>query len=200
MTTSSRGRPRTTSREELEAVAISLFRARGFAATTVPMIADAGGVGRSTVFRYWASKSDIVWGEFERHLERLTVTLEATDVTSPPIRAAADAVVSTLEASIAATPNWLDRFELIDASPDLAAHSAGMWARWTEIVSTHLAVRVDADRDDPRVRGAAAAMQGAFVAVLRLWERDSDESRSVRDALDEAFDTMCEHVEPWLGS
>lgn len=38
-----------------------LFTENGYSATTVPVIAEASGVGRATVFRYWGSKSEIVW-------------------------------------------------------------------------------------------------------------------------------------------
>src|SRR4051812_3858642 len=62
------GRPAVTTREELELIALQLFADRGFDSTTVDDVADAAGIGRRTFFRYFASKNDVVWGDFEAAL------------------------------------------------------------------------------------------------------------------------------------
>src|ERR671911_699689 len=46
------GRRRSTSRAELERVALGLFATKGFDETTVDDIAAAAGIGRRTFFRY----------------------------------------------------------------------------------------------------------------------------------------------------
>src|SRR6201995_2120381 len=71
------GRPPTTTREEIERVALGLFAERGFEATTVEDIATAVGVGRRTLFRYFESKNDIAWGDFDWVMERLREALGA---------------------------------------------------------------------------------------------------------------------------
>ena len=45
--------------------------ARGTTSTTVDDIATAVGIGRRTFFRYYESKLDVVWGEFDAELVRL---------------------------------------------------------------------------------------------------------------------------------
>jgi AcrR family transcriptional regulator len=59
------GRPAVTTREELELVALQLFAERGFDSTTVDDVAEAAGIGRRTFFRYFASKNDVVWGDWD---------------------------------------------------------------------------------------------------------------------------------------
>ena len=63
------GRPEVTSHAEIEAAAFRLFAARGFEQTTLAAIADEVSVSRRTLFRYYASKNDIPWGQFDRTLD-----------------------------------------------------------------------------------------------------------------------------------
>jgi AcrR family transcriptional regulator len=55
-----RDRQKEAVRRELRAVALMLFKERGFAATTVDDIAREAGVSRSTFFRYFGSKTAVV--------------------------------------------------------------------------------------------------------------------------------------------
>jgi len=53
------GRPEATSHAAIEQAAFRLFGDSGFDATTLDAIAAEVGVGRRTLFRYYASKNDI---------------------------------------------------------------------------------------------------------------------------------------------
>ena len=55
-----------------------MFGERGFEETTVDDVAEALGVSRRTLFRYFASKNDMVWGDFDWVLARLRSCLDAT--------------------------------------------------------------------------------------------------------------------------
>src|SRR4051794_37424500 len=74
---STRGRPGSTSLAAIEQAAFRLFTSRGFGGTTLDDIAAAVGVSRRTVLRYYASKNDIAWGQFEGTLDGFRATLEA---------------------------------------------------------------------------------------------------------------------------
>jgi len=66
VTTPSRiGRAPATTHGELSAIALELFLERGYEETTVDDIAAAAGIGRRTLFRYFPSKNDLPWGDFD---------------------------------------------------------------------------------------------------------------------------------------
>src|ERR1700710_1824090 len=71
------GRPRLTSRRAIELVALRLFDEHGFEATTVEQISEAAGVSRRTFFRYFDSKADVLWAEFDTEVQSLHALLAA---------------------------------------------------------------------------------------------------------------------------
>src|SRR4051794_1936863 len=73
------GRRRSTTPEQISDVAIDLFAARGFDDVSVDDVAQAAGIARRTLFRYYASKSAIPWGEFDTHLAHLRNLLDKVD-------------------------------------------------------------------------------------------------------------------------
>src|SRR5690606_39793013 len=77
----------------LERRAFELFARQGFDETTVDDIAAAAGIARRTFFRYFASKNDLVWGDFEGQLRRLRTLLDETDPRTPTMDAVRRAVV-----------------------------------------------------------------------------------------------------------
>ncbi|TAL19122.1 MAG: TetR family transcriptional regulator, partial [Frankiales bacterium] len=79
----SAGRPPATSRAELEVAALELFHRDGFDGTTVDRIAEAAGVSRRTFFRYYASKNDVVWGDFDAGLRAMEARLARTPADVP---------------------------------------------------------------------------------------------------------------------
>ena len=74
------GRPAVTTRAELEQISLAIFSEQGFDVTSVDEIAAAAGIGRRTFFRYFKSKNDAVWGDFDVQLE----SFESWFDTCPP--------------------------------------------------------------------------------------------------------------------
>ena len=73
------GRRRSTSWEHISNVAIDLFAARGFDEVSVDDVAEAAGIARRTLFRYYPSKNALPWGDFEAHLARMRDLLSDLD-------------------------------------------------------------------------------------------------------------------------
>jgi len=68
-------RAASPTREAVVAAAIELFAERGYDATSVDQIARAAGVSRSTFFRQFGGKEDVVFADHEVLLQRLQAEL-----------------------------------------------------------------------------------------------------------------------------
>lgn len=68
--------PASPVRPAVVAAALTLFDTQGFEATSVDQIAKAAGVSRSTFFRQFGGKEDVVFADHEEILAELRVYLE----------------------------------------------------------------------------------------------------------------------------
>ncbi|MGY3378370.1 AcrR family transcriptional regulator [Arthrobacter sp. TE12231] len=59
------GRPATIDPDAVARIALHLFAERGYEQTSMEDIAGAAGIGRKSLYRYFASKADLVWGGIE---------------------------------------------------------------------------------------------------------------------------------------
>lgn len=73
-------------RDRIHAAALSLFRKRGFDATTMRDIATAGGVALGAAYYYFPSKEAIVLAYYERTHERSTAQAEEVFARSADVR------------------------------------------------------------------------------------------------------------------
>jgi TetR/AcrR family transcriptional regulator, regulator of mycofactocin system len=185
------GRPPASSRAEIEAVALRLFTDRGFDETTVDDIATEAGIGRRTFFRYFRSKNDVIWGEFDAGLERLRESLRAAPPDADWWAALRRAVVEFNRLDPAEVPLHRVRMELILHVPALQAYSTLMYGAWREVVAEFVAERTGAKPDDfePSLVGHTAL--AAAVAAYEQWLREP--SRSLDRLLDEAMSWLAGH-------
>ena len=77
--------------ERLVDAAFDLFAERGYEHTTVDDIAERAGVGRTTFFRYYRSKEDVIFPEHDRLIAAVQQRLD-TSSESTAIVAVTDAV------------------------------------------------------------------------------------------------------------
>ncbi len=64
-------RQRPLTRVEVADVAVRLFRERGYEATSATEIAEAAGVSRSTFFRQFRSKDDVIFADHDELLDQI---------------------------------------------------------------------------------------------------------------------------------
>ncbi|MDR6199198.1 AcrR family transcriptional regulator [Microbacterium sp. SORGH_AS428] len=65
----------SAARDDVVAAALDLFARQGFEATSVDQIAQAAGISRSTFFRQFGGKDDVVFADHELLLDRLRAYL-----------------------------------------------------------------------------------------------------------------------------
>jgi mycofactocin system transcriptional regulator len=178
------GRPPTTTHAEIERIALDLFARRGFEATTVDDIATAVGVGRRTLFRYFESKNDIAWGDFDWVMERLREALDE-GAGLPLMEALRRGVVESNRYPPEQEAGLRTRMTLITGTAALQAHSALRYAEWRGVVATWAAGRRGEAPDDlvPRVIGYAAL--GSAMASFERWVASEDED--LLELIDAAF-------------
>jgi len=182
------GRPEATSHAAIEQAAFRLFAEHGFDATTLDAIAAGVGVGRRTLFRYYASKNDIPWGQFDRTLDGFRTILTAMPEDLPLHEAVHRGVLAFNEFPEDARPPHRDRMRLILRTPTLQAHSVLRYAEWRAVIAEYVAGRLGLEPGDllPRTVG-----QVSLALALSAYEQWLDSpGASLHELLDAAMGAL----------
>jgi AcrR family transcriptional regulator len=110
-----RGRPRDEDlaqrrREEILEVATRLFAARGFPAMDVQDVADALGVGKGTVYRYFPTKRELFLAAADRAMRLLKEHIDAAAEGADDALAQIEAPVEAYLGFFAARPEFAELF------------------------------------------------------------------------------------------
>ena len=163
------GRKPVTSRADLEHVAFDLFDRQGFERTTVDDIARAAGIGRRTFFRYFPSKNDVPWGNFEAELDRMRLRLKAL----PPQMALMDAIRVAIVDFNTFAPEQIvwhrRRMRLILQTPALQAHSTLRYAAWRQVIGEFVGERIGQCPDALAPRTIGYVALGVAIAAYEQW-------------------------------
>ena len=173
-----RGRPRSTSRRDLQSIALRLFTVQGFENTTIEQIATEAGVSERTFFRYFATKASVLWAEFETEVETIRVTLAAVPDDVPlmdAIRRAAETVRAVRQghAGTAALPP--------------RGTNRSLYSSPNPLSGVAFAAKVDLLREmdayarsrDPRVTQVSVSLAGSWQAV-RIVRADGNQVGDIR--------------------
>jgi mycofactocin system transcriptional regulator len=182
------GRPAVTSKGELELLALELFAERGFEQTTVEDLAEAAGIARRTFFRYFPSKNDVVYGDFDAALEELRSRLRATPPDVPLLDGLREAVLAFNALPAEAEPQHRVRMALVLHTPALQAHSTLRYAGWRGVVAEHAAERLGMESHDFLPQLLAHQALACAVAAYEQWL--AHPGSDLAALLDEAFRSL----------
>jgi mycofactocin system transcriptional regulator len=181
----STGRPPSTTHDQIAETALSLFAERGFEQTTVEAIAKEVGVGRRTIFRYFPSKNDMVWGDFEQVMGRLRFHLEEAGPEVAPMDALRRAVVLSNSYPDEQLPGLRIRMTLITSVPALQGHSMLRYEAWRAVVAEWAAPVLDEPVQGLGPQALAHAALGTAMATFGRWVAEPE--IDLGEALDHAF-------------
>jgi mycofactocin system transcriptional regulator len=182
------GRRRSTSWDHISNVAIDLFSARGFDDVSVDDVAEAAGIARRTLFRYYPSKNALPWGDFEAHLSHMRDLLSGLDPDVPIRAALRTALLAFNTFDEAETARHRQRMRVILETAALQAYSMTMYAGWRAVVAAFVARRLGLDSADLVPQTVAWTMLGVALSAYEHWL--ADESTSLTEELSAAFDTV----------
>jgi mycofactocin system transcriptional regulator len=177
-----------TSHAVIESIAFGLFEEHGFEATTMDDIAAAVGVGRRTLFRYYPSKNDIPWGQFDESLVVFRRSLREVPPDLPLWEAIREAIIAYNSFDDAALPQHRRRMCLLLETPALLAHSELRYTAWRSVVADFIAARLHQRATDlvPALAGRVAL--AVAISAYENWL--ADDSRVLLDLIREAADNL----------
>lgn len=164
-----RGRPLEVDPESIARVALSLFLERGFDETSLDDVAEAAQVSRRTLFRYFTSKRELVWGGSAEAIERMREALANAPETEPALDALRRAHVASVTFPAEVVEPTRQRLRLIAANAELRAWGATRTEGALELLAEFLARRTGREPDDLGPRVAAHAMSAAASAAIFWW-------------------------------
>ncbi len=167
-----RERTRRAVQKEIANAAMRLFVDRGFETTTIDDIAAAAGMSRRSVFRYFATKEEIVVGKLNLGTEEMLATLRERPLDEPvwtSLRRVFDIAgepdeqqaLKPVQRMIFATAPLLAVYlERVQSMQDAVANTLG--ERAAEAGTPYTA-------DDPTPQALAAAAFGCLNAAQHTW-------------------------------
>jgi len=176
------GRARATTHGHLSHVALELFVSRGFEDTTMDDVAEAAGVSRRTLFRYYPSKNDLPWGDFDGMLDAMRAHLASM----PPELALTDAlrqavlVFNTFPAD--ERDLHRERMRLLLTVPALLAHSTLRYTAWRQVIADFAAQRMLVPAHALEPQALAWSCLGVCIAAYEQWLSDDVDLPELLDA------------------
>jgi TetR/AcrR family transcriptional regulator, regulator of mycofactocin system len=182
------GRPPSTTREQLQRIAIEMFSAHGYDEVTIEALAAAAGIGRRTFFRYFDSKADALMADFDQEVERLRSALAGSDPGLPVMDAIRCAIVAVNDYHAEDLVLFRQRLQLQHSNPALLANGILHYEHWQSAVAEFAAVRLGLAADDLLPQVIARSVFGAAYAGFMSWL--ADDSGDLSPRLDAALGAL----------
>jgi AcrR family transcriptional regulator len=175
-----------SARERLAEAAFALFDERGYEQTTVDDITERAGLGRTTFFRHYRSKEDVIFPDHDRLLEQVAERLH-TSSHATALAAVSDAVRLVLLHYVEEGDLARRRYALTSRVTALRDREIASVARYQRLFREFIAgwMAGSAEPDPLRAELMAAAVVAAHNHVLRRWLRGEspEPAREVDGAL-----------------
>jgi len=163
-----RERKKQQTRQLILEAAARLFTERGFESVTVAEIARSADVSEVTVFNYFASKEDLVFGRMEFFEDTLIAAVRGRQAGESVLAAFMRPVLDGCK-NLAAEES-AERISragaLINSSPALQVREREVVARYTRLLVAVVAEGTGMTSDDVELQGVASALMGVHRALV----------------------------------
>jgi len=178
-------RKQRQARQRIIEAAQELFFERGFDGVSVGDIAERAEVGRTTFFRHFGDKQEVVFAKEQELLDAITAVRQADDTPAPrnPTEAVEQLrpIVLALCAQATADPDDYTRhFQLIEQNPELRARDAVKMQQIADKLSDLLVHR---GSDEATARFAAQIAMACYQTAKNL----GNNPRTLADEIQTAF-------------
>lgn len=185
-----RERKQQRTRRGLIDAAMSLFAERGFENVTVTEIADAAEVGRTTFFRYFDDKQEVLFARDDELLDKVASVLDQAAQPEVPLGDSIETALVVLRAGLQALSSaivqdarWLpERERLIQENTSLQARNLLKQNRFLNMSIDRLVQHGANRRSATLAAGIAAACYATAYAAAA-----DDPARRLPDAIDTAL-------------
>ncbi len=168
----------------------------GYATTTAGQLADAIGMSRSTFFRRFGSKEDVVFADHDLALTHLDELLSETNLT--PGEAVSRGAVEVMHRLIRNTDAAKARSDLLRQNPSLRERELIIPHRYERVFAQYLSRVAEEGTPEWAPIALAAGLVAVHNSALRRWLREND-ARAIggleRDLLD-----LTSRFGLWFGS
>jgi mycofactocin system transcriptional regulator len=169
-----RGRPPGTNCRALELIALRLFTDQGFDNTTIDQISAEAGVSKRTFFRYFPTKADVLWSEFDTEVDTIRATLTEVPAEIPMMDAIRRAVVAANHHQAQDVPGLRLRMNLIGSVPALQSSAAIHYDAWERAISDFVAARLGQPADSLYPLAIGRATLAVCRAAYDRWSARAD--------------------------
>ncbi len=138
MTETAAQRRRRRTRAEVTRRAVELFAAQGYAATSTEQVAAAADLSRSTLFRLFADKEDLLFGLEDDLLATAAAAVAEVPPELPPWAALRAAAVRIAERVAPLRDLLVTRERVVATVPALGARAAAKHRRWEAALAAGL--------------------------------------------------------------
>ncbi len=171
-----RERKKAQTRQAIREAALRLFSERGFQGVTVAEIADEANVSVATVFNYFPTKEDLVYGRMETFEEELLRAVRG--------RPEGESILTAFGRFVLTPRGFLQTADeeakrgltavtrVITGSPALLAREQQILERYTQSLAAQIADETGAARNDVEAWVAANALIGVHRALLDYVRRE----------------------------
>jgi AcrR family transcriptional regulator len=166
-----------------------LFAEQGYESTTLPQIAEAAGVSRTTLLRYFPSKGAIIWHDVDGLNEAVAAALRAVPAERPWREALVELFTDVPVPPVEQLEISRFRMRLMHREAALRQQLAAFTQEGAKDVQAFIAERLGEPVDALRPAVLASAVNAALVTAWMWWALHTDEG-DPREAIRAGLSTI----------